>query len=47
MPKTPRFSNLLLYNLCLTVNLVTLGFFFGGNEFSFDRSIGVFGLFTR
>lgn len=47
MPKTPRFSNLLLYNLCLCINLVTIGYFFGGNEFSFDPVIGVFGLFTR
>jgi hypothetical protein len=47
MPKTPPFSNLLLYNLCLCVNLVTIGYFFGGNEFSFDPVIGVFGLFTR
>jgi hypothetical protein len=47
MPKTPRFSNLFLYNLCLCVNLITVGYFFGGNEFSFDPNRGVFGLFTR
>lgn len=47
MPKSPRFSNLLLNNLCLCVNLVVMGYFFGGNEFSFDPVRGVFGLFTK
>lgn len=46
MPKTPRFSNLFIYNMCLTINLIVCGYYFGGNEFTFNASRGVFGMFT-
>ena len=46
LPKGPRFSVLMLYNMCVAINLVVFGYYFGGNEFSFDPKYGVFGLFT-
>jgi hypothetical protein len=42
----PKFSYLFLYNLFLCGNLVTFGFFFGGNEFSYNVKFGILGLFT-
>lgn len=30
MPKGPRFSTLCIYNACITINLVALGYYFGG-----------------
>ena len=32
--------------MCVAINLVVFGYYFGGNEFSFDPKYGVFGLFT-
>lgn len=46
VPEMPRFTYLYLYNLFLSFNLVTSGYFFGGSDFSFDTKFGVFGLFT-
>jgi hypothetical protein len=31
MPKSPHFSNLFINSLCVCVNLVVMGYFFGGN----------------
>ncbi len=47
LPKTPRFSNFVIYNVFITINLITFGYFFGGNQFSFNPKNGVFGLFTQ
>jgi hypothetical protein len=46
-PDMPRFTYLFVYNMFLTFNLVTFGYFFGGSEFSADVKFGVFGLFTH
>lgn len=46
VPKMPRFTYLYVYNVFLTINLITFGYFFGGNEFSFNVKYGVFGLYT-
>jgi hypothetical protein len=46
LPSTPRFSNLILYNVFTAVNLVFCGYYFGGSEFSFNPKNGVFGLLT-
>ena len=46
IPEMPRFTYLYLYNLFLSFNLVTCGYFFGGSEFSFNTKFGIFGLFT-
>lgn len=45
-PKMPQFTFLFIFNIFLTFNLVTFGYFFGGSEFSFNTKYGVFGLFT-
>jgi hypothetical protein len=42
----PRFTYLFLYNLFLCFNLISFGYFFGGNEFSNNIKFGIFGLFT-
>ena len=42
----PRFTYLYFYNLFLSLNLVTSGYFFGGSSFDFNTKFGVFGLFT-
>ena len=42
----PRFTYLYVYNVFLVLNLITFGYFFGGNEFSFNIKYGVFGLYT-
>lgn len=42
----PKFTYLYLYNLFLSFNLMTSGYFFGGSEFDFNTKFGVFGLFT-
>jgi len=31
IPSSPRFLNLLLYNICISFNLISLGYFFGGS----------------
>ena len=46
VPEMPRFTYLYVYNIFLTFNLITFGYFFGGNEFSFNIKYGVFGLYT-
>lgn len=46
VPTGPRFSVLLIYNLFVTVNLIGVGYFLGGAEFSRDPKIGILGLFT-
>lgn len=45
-PDMPRFTYLFIYNVFLTFNLITFGYFFGGSEFSFNTKFGVFGLYT-
>lgn len=45
-PVMPRFTYLFIYNIFLTFNLITFGYFFGGSEFSFNTKFGVFGLYT-
>lgn len=42
----PRFTYLYLYNLFLSFNLMTSGYFFGGSSFDFNTKFGVLGLFT-
>jgi hypothetical protein len=46
VPSAPRFLNLMLYNICISFNLISLGYFFGGSEMSFNEYYGVFGLFS-
>jgi len=35
-----------MYNIGISFNLISLGYFFGGSEISFNEYYGVFGLFT-
>lgn len=46
IPEMPRFTYLYLYNLFLSFNLMTSGYFFGGSSFDFNTKFGVLGLFT-
>ncbi len=45
-PGMPRFTHTLLYQLFCGLNLVTLGYFFGGTVFNFQTQYGIFGLLT-
>lgn len=46
VPDMPKFTYLFLYNVFLSLNSITFGYFFGGSTFSLDPKFGVFGLFT-
>jgi drug/metabolite transporter (DMT)-like permease len=44
-PKDPKFLSLFFRNLFISINFMCLGYYYGGNELSFDGFRGVFGLF--
>jgi hypothetical protein len=46
VPGMPRFTYMFFYNLFNAFNLITFGYFFGGTEFSFHPTYGIFGIFT-
>ena len=46
VPDKPKFTYLFMYNLFLCLNLITIGYFFGGSTFTFDPKFGIFGFFT-
>jgi hypothetical protein len=31
LPKGPRFTIVFIYNICIAINLIVFGYFFGGN----------------
>lgn len=44
--QTPPFTTFFLYNLFLSINFMSFGYFFGASELSFNPNTGIFGLFT-